>query len=150
MYCWLLTLIPSDLHSTLNPEPASGRAASACFSSPLLPAVPQPAPSEHSQRVCLISVRSHITKESASVRLAVVSDSLRPRGLQPARLLCPWDSPGKNTGVDCHFLIQGIFLTQGSNPSPALPADSLPLSHWGSPTSLRDPLNDKGCVTAGA
>ena len=36
-------------------------------------------------------------------------------GLWPARLLCPWDSPGKNTGVGCHFLLQGIFLTQGSN-----------------------------------
>ena len=46
---------------------------------------------------------------------SVVSDSLRPRGLQPTRLLCPWDSPGKNTGVGCHFLLQGIFLTQGSN-----------------------------------
>ena len=34
-----------------------------------------------------------------------------------ARLLHPWDSPGKNTGVGCHFLLQGIFLTQGSNPS---------------------------------
>ena len=32
------------------------------------------------------------------------------------RLPCPWDSPGKNTGVGCHFLLQGIFLTQGSNP----------------------------------
>ena len=32
------------------------------------------------------------------------------------RLLCPWDSPGKNTGVSCHFLLQGIFPTQGSNP----------------------------------
>ena len=31
------------------------------------------------------------------------------------RLLCPWDFPGKNTGVGCHFLLQGIFLTQGSN-----------------------------------
>ena len=34
-------------------------------------------------------------------------------GLYPTRLLCPWDSPGKNTGVGCHFLLQGIFLTQG-------------------------------------
>ena len=32
-----------------------------------------------------------------------------------ARLLCPWDSPDKNTGVDCHFFLQGIFPTQGSN-----------------------------------
>ena len=36
--------------------------------------------------------------------------------LWTARLLCPWDSPGKNTGVNCHFLLQGIFPTQGSNP----------------------------------
>ena len=41
---------------------------------------------------------------------------LQPHGLQPARLLCQWDSPGKNTGVGCHFLLQGIFLTQESNP----------------------------------
>ena len=41
--------------------------------------------------------------------------SLRPHRLYPARLLCPWNCPGKNTGVDCHFLLQGIFLTQGSN-----------------------------------
>ena len=39
----------------------------------------------------------------------------------PARLLCPWDSPGKNTGVGCHALLQGIFLTQGLN---------LHLLHW--------------------
>ena len=34
----------------------------------------------------------------------------------PAKLLCPWNFPGKNSGVGCHFLFQGIFLTQGSNP----------------------------------
>ena len=45
----------------------------------------------------------------------VVSDSLQPHGLQPTRLLCLWDFPGKNTGVGCHFLLQGIFRTQGSN-----------------------------------
>ena len=47
---------------------------------------------------------------------SVMSDSLQPNGLQPARLLCPWDSPGKNTGVSCHALLQGIFQTQGLNP----------------------------------
>ena len=36
---------------------------------------------------------------------SVVSDSLRPHGLSPARLLYPWDFPGKNTGVGCHFLL---------------------------------------------
>ena len=50
-----------------------------------------------------------------------MSDSLWPHGPQPARLLCPWDSPGKNPGVGCHFLLQGIFLTQGWN---------LRLLHW--------------------
>ena len=38
-----------------------------------------------------------------------------PHGLQPARLLCPWDFPSKNTGVGCHLLLKGIFPTQGSN-----------------------------------
>ena len=36
--------------------------------------------------------------------------------LHKLQLLSPWDFPGKNTGVGCHFLLQGIFLTQGSNP----------------------------------
>ena len=40
--------------------------------------------------------------------------TLWPTGL-PVRLVCPWDFPGKNTGVACHFLLQGIFPTQGSN-----------------------------------
>ena len=41
--------------------------------------------------------------------------SLRPYELLPTRILCPWDSPGQNTGVGCHFLLQGVFLTQGLN-----------------------------------
>ena len=52
----------------------------------------------------------------------------------------PWDSPGKNTGVGCHALLQGIFPTQGSEPAspaaPAVQADSLPLSHWGMESAL--------------
>ena len=49
------------------------------------------------------------------VSRSVVSDSLQPQGLEPSRLLCPWDSPGKNTGVGCYFLLQRIFPTQGWN-----------------------------------
>ena len=45
---------------------------------------------------------------------SVVSDSLQRHGL-PTRLLCPQDFPGKNTGVGCYFLLEGLFLTQGSN-----------------------------------
>ena len=41
---------------------------------------------------------------------SVVSDSVRPHGLQPTRLLCPWDSPGKNIGVGCHFLLQCMII----------------------------------------
>ena len=55
-----------------------------------------------------------------------------------ARLLHPWDFPGENTGVGCHFLLQGDLPNPGLKPlspeSPALQADSLLLSHWGSPT----------------
>ena len=53
---------------------------------------------------------------SSSMRAcSVVCCFLWPRGLQPTRLLRPWDLPGKNTGVGCHFLLQDVFLTQGLN-----------------------------------
>ena len=44
---------------------------------------------------------------------SVMSNSVSLYGLPPTRLLCPWDSPGKNTRAGCHALLQGIFLTQG-------------------------------------
>ena len=63
---------------------------------------------------------------------SVISDAL----LQSSWLLCPWDFPGKNTRVGCHFLLQGIFPTKGLNPSLLhvlyWQADSLPLCHLGS------------------
>ena len=63
--------------------------------------------------VCIpIHTRGYIFSFSHSV----MSDSLQPHGLQPTRLLCSWNSPGKNTGVDSHSLLQRIFLTQGLNP----------------------------------
>ena len=46
---------------------------------------------------------------------SVVSGSLQSHVPQPARLLCLWDFPNKDTGVGCHFLFQGFFPTQGSN-----------------------------------
>ena len=52
---------------------------------------------------------------------------------EAGRLLCPWDSPGKNTGMGCHFLFQDIFPNPGIKPTPpALQADYVPLSHLGS------------------
>ena len=64
----------------------------------------------------------------------VVFDSMRPHRRQPTRLPRPWDSPGKNTGVGCHCPPPGDLPDPGIEPrSPALQADSLPLSHQGSP-----------------
>ena len=51
-----------------------------------------------------------------SVSCTDMSSSLWPHGLYPSRLLCPWDSSGKNTGGYSHSLLLGIFPTQGSNP----------------------------------
>ena len=56
-----------------------------------------------------------ISSESGSVSHSFVSNSLWPRLLWPARLLWSWNSPGKNTSVGFHFLLQGIFITQGLN-----------------------------------
>ena len=57
--------------------------------------------------------------------------------ITPARLLCPPHSPGKNTGVGCHVLLQGIFLIWGSNlhlpVTLALQLDSLPTEMPGKP-----------------
>ena len=67
-----------------------------------------------------------------------MSDSLRPHELWLARLLHPWDFPGKNTGVGCHFLLQGIFLTQRLNPSlPHCRQTLYSLSHQGIPSQLK-------------
>ena len=57
-----------------------------------------------------------IVLSCAMLTCSAVSDSFQPHGLQPTRVLCPWNSPGKNPGVDCYSLLQRIFPTQGSNP----------------------------------
>ena len=58
---------------------------------------------------------------------SVVSDSVRPHGLQPTRLLCPWDSPGKNTGVGCHFLLQCMKVKSKSEVAQSCPTCSDPM-----------------------
>ena len=98
---------------------------------------------------------------------SVMSDSLRPHGLQPTRLLCPWNFPGENTGGVCHFLLQRIFLAQGltstshascisthslllaSAVSPQYLHQSLRLSRyiWSDQHSLRD--SDRGSRLTG-
>ena len=80
--------------------------------------------------ICLDSKSDLPAREVA----AVLSNSLQPIfGPQPARLPCAWDSPGKNTGVTCHFFFQGIFPSRGSNPH--WQAGSLSLALPGKPRS---------------
>ena len=62
-------------------------------------------------------------RENKSESHSVMSDSLPPHGLQPARFLCSWDSPGKNAWVDSCSLLQGVFPTQRLNPG-------LPYCRW--------------------
>ena len=60
--------------------------------------------------------------------------TLRLHGLEPTSLLCAWDFPGKNTGVGCHFFLQGMSPTQGLNPHFLLGRQILSQwSHLGSP-----------------
>ena len=59
---------------------------------------------------------------------SVVSDSVRPHRRQPTRLCRPWDSPGKNTGVGCHFLLQCMKVKSESEVAQSSP-------------TLRDPMN---------
>ena len=81
----------------------------------------------------------------AALSRPFVSDRLWPHKLQPARFLSPWASPGKNTGVGCHALLQGIFPTQGSNPCfPHCRQILYHLSHQYPPVLLGE-LNDSIC-----
>ena len=66
----------------------------------------------------LVHMRVHINspltpRMHVYLLASVVSDSVWHYRLEPTRLLCSWDSPGKHTGVDRQSLLQGIFLTQG-------------------------------------
>ena len=69
-------------------------------------------------------MKQHFVPSGCVHSCSVTSNPLQPHGLQPTRLLCPWNLPGKNTGVGCHFLLQGIFPTQGLN------LHLLHLLHW--------------------
>ena len=81
------------------------------------------------KQIFIMRMRTHVFPLSSSLKYdnpqvlslckvtSAVSNSLQPYGLQPARLLCPRDFPGENTGVSCHaFPLQRIFPTQGLNP----------------------------------
>ena len=57
-----------------------------------------------------------------------MSDSARPHKRQPTRLPLPWDSPGKNTGVGCHFLLQSMKVKSKSEVAQSCPTLSYPIN----------------------
>ena len=63
----------------------------------------------------VMSLLLNMLSAAAAASLQLCPTPSDPHGLQSTRLLCPRDSPGKNTGGGCHFLLQRIFLIQGSN-----------------------------------
>ena len=71
----------------------------------------------HMGFTCIFSQYVHACQTTS-----VMYESVPHCGLWPTRFLCPWDSPGKDAGVGCCFLLQGIFPTQGSNLCLTLPA----------------------------
>ena len=85
----------------------------------------------------IISVCSGQVLSSLLFSLQVVSDSFVTPWTVPCHALLLWDFSGKTTRVGCHFLLQGIFPTQESNPGLLhWHVDSLPVSHLGSPIVL--------------
>ena len=74
-----------------------------------------------------------------------MSDSVRPHRQRPTRLPCPWDSPGKNTGVGCHFLLQCMKVKSESEVAQSCPTPSDPMFH--KPTRLLHPWDFPGKST---
>ena len=78
--------------------------------------------------------QARVLAAAAAAKSLQSSDSVQPHRRQPTRLRRPWDSPGKNTGMGCHFLLHGTFPTQGLNPSfPHCRQTLYRLSHQGKP-----------------
>ena len=74
-----------------------------------------------------------------------MSDSVQPHGLQPTRLLHPWDSPGKNTGVGCHFLLQYMKVKSESEVDQSCPTLATPwTAAYQAPPSMDFPGKNTG------
>ena len=65
--------------------------------------------------VTAMSLDGKLESSNCTVKSLSHAQFFATHGLQPTRFLCPWDFAGKDTGMGCHFLLQEIFLTQGSN-----------------------------------
>ena len=80
--------------------------------------VPSPSPNS---KIDLFTYRNPINNKSVQFSRSVMSNSLRPHRRQPTRLPRPWDSPGKNTGVGCHFLLQCMKVKSESEIAQSCP-----------------------------
>ena len=100
---------------------------------PFLESFPPPQASKTAQLLLLLS-------------RSVMSDSVRPHRRQPTRLLCPWDSPGKNTRVGCHFLLQCMNVKSEREVAQSCPTDSS-RPHGLQPTRLLHPWDFPGKST---
>ena len=91
--------------------------------SPLLDFLPIQVTTEHQVDIPVLCSRFSLVTYFMKVKVLVTQScqTLCDHRLLPSRLLCPWNSPGKKTGVGCYSLLQGIFPNQGSNPG---------LLHW--------------------
>ena len=79
----------------------------------------------------------HLNSSLPYVGHSVMSDSLQPRGPQPTRLLCPWDSPGKKTGMGCHSFSRGSSQPRDQTWVSCIASRFFySLSHQGSPSFL--------------
>ena len=76
-----------------------------------------------------------------------MSDSVRPHRRQPTRLPHPWDSPGKNTGVGCHFLLQSVKVKSESEVAQSCPVSDSSRPHGLQPTRLLCPWEFPGKST---
>ena len=81
-----------------------------------------------------------ILRNHVHVSRSVVSNSLQPHGLKLIRLFCPLDFPGKNTGVGCHFLLQGIFPGEGPGIKSSRPRDGIQVSALQADSLSSEPL----------
>ena len=75
----------------------------------------------------IVSLKGIGSSAAAAAVASVVSDSVRPHRRQPTRLPCPWDTPGKNTGVGCHFLLQLMEVKSESEVAQSCPTLSHPM-----------------------
>ena len=75
----------------------------------------------------IVSLKGIGSSAAAAAVASVVSDSVRPHRRQPTRLPCPWDTPGKNTGVGCHFLLQIMEVKSESEVAQSCPTLSHPM-----------------------